>query len=207
MARRKRIGGGYHRLSGVVDENDDDAVNSPARLYLWTMSLVCIVVLLVVFWRYFNDGMNLQCASQVKSDLRCMATALESYYGDHLAYPPGVPMKNDIGDIGALRESGGENHLRPGNQLTTPVAYVTSLASDVFLNAGLKTYAYGVNNGWILLSPGPDRVYQIDPARDFDGASSASLERLKILKWDPTNGSISLGDIYQYHSPELGDGS
>ncbi|MCX8038892.1 MAG: prepilin-type N-terminal cleavage/methylation domain-containing protein, partial [Candidatus Sumerlaeia bacterium] len=57
--------------------------------------------------------------ARVKSDMRTLATALESYFSDNQAYP-------DFIDV----ETGGAYQLRA---LTTPVAHITSIPVDPFL--------------------------------------------------------------------------
>ena len=62
--------------------------------------------------------------------------------------------------------------------LTTPIAYITGIPFDPFSPDG-KTYQYAVKGAdWKLWSVGPSQT---------DG--------LAALAYDPTNGSVSDGDI------------
>lgn len=131
--------------------------------------------------------------ARVQADLRTAATALESYEVDNDIYPYyDNPLDTDY------------QHL--SHYLTTPVAYLSSLPQDVFFNLDApgvvqpvkiyyhyltEDYKTGVvqhrltadgidspNTEWMVYSLGPDR-----------------LEDLGKLIYDPTNGTVSNGDI------------
>lgn len=102
--------------------------------------------------------------ARVRSEMRVLATALETYYVDYSAYPSA------------------ETFPAP---LTTPVAYMGSAPKDPFTQPP-KDYGYRpqpVNGqeGWIVLSVGPDRI-------DNDGE----------IEYDLSNGTTSNGDIIRY---------
>lgn len=64
------------------------------------------------------------------------------------------------------------------------------------------TFSYYVDpmsKGWILISPGPDLDYDIDPERDYDASiAQPSIHLLSIVgTYDPTNGLTSDGDIWR----------
>lgn len=85
--------------------------------------------------------------------------------------------------------------------ITTPVSYITSLIVDVFAPSQ-PSFAYGPlfgaedSPGWVMLSPGPDSVYDI---RDFKVLidDDGNLRGDFVLRntYDPTNGETSIGDI------------
>jgi prepilin-type N-terminal cleavage/methylation domain-containing protein len=157
--------------------------------------------------------------SRVKADMRSTATALESYAVDHNAYPPPVKY-NKVGSNWILQEP--PDDVFEGfmsYRLTSPVAYITSLPVDVFEvaeenehprkvswhyseqktneNLGEPDFLrdlcdiLGVNGGssvrWIMFSHGPDLTHQ-------DG----SAENGDPVLYDPTNGTVSRGDIYVF---------
>lgn len=115
--------------------------------------------------------------SRALSDMRSLATALEAWYIDNRQYPP---------------------HL---NVLTTPIAYITEIPLDPF-NVG-EPLAYhrearpGVE-GWLLVSRGPDGDSDVDPARDYDGSAPQPTPALAMRMFDPTNGTISDGDVVRW---------
>ncbi len=123
--------------------------------------------------------------SRAKSDMRSLATAIESYFVDYGVYPASsvlgsanhpetttLPPNGDL-PIPTFR-------LRlPGSSefetLTTPISYITQYFTDPFAPSRGDTYAYwvwqyqdgpekGETPGWILWSPGPDRDYDITAA-------------------------------------------
>lgn len=172
--------------------------------------------------------------SRIKSDMRTSATALESYAVDNNKYPVELPLSAD-GYLSTISLS----------SLTTPIAYITSLAAmiDVFnrqdntnlragfengqpflygnyeffgqnRNLGPKTFrAWGINSlgpdkrlgrstaaaplasGTGLIGPwaeNNDPVYFGTPA----GGQNTAVDLTDCI-YDPTNGTVSPGDIYR----------
>ncbi len=146
---------------------------------------------------------NLQAAqtrakiSRVQADIRSIASAIEVYRTDQGVYPHAA-----VGDF---------QLSRPLDQLTTPVAYLSSLPADVFGPAPMdfapqvrmlgysykdarttstgmpgESYAHIWRNNprllFLLHSCGPNIVWDVAPYREYD----------------PTNGTISPGDITRF---------
>jgi prepilin-type N-terminal cleavage/methylation domain-containing protein len=168
--------------------------------------------------------------SRVKSDMRSMATALESYQVDNNKYPP--PW--DYDPAGPNRTPGstveipnGPFHSRMPTYLTTPIAYVTALTNDpfrannqgqiapnlipvkdrqVYFNIDFFYEAFpslvppAVNNftqaetlagKWLFYSVGPDRD-------EFNTPQGGGQVSQRVYRdYDPTNGTISLGNIFR----------
>ncbi len=109
--------------------------------------------------------------------------------------------------------------------LTTPIAYLTKMPTDPFAeevqpgyryynsgkasvsavlreNGNLKNAVVTVGgeprpSGWIMWSAGPDRKYDIDYFQ-YDAANSTESERKLIPHtYDPSNGTVSPGDIWR----------
>lgn len=151
--------------------------------------------------------------SQHRGDMRSIATAIESYFVDHNLYPAQVPLANFTKQRGKLARMGGANLCamdpgRPGrcDGLTTPVGYIIGTVLQDFMaaNAGLDVpYAYYADaHGWILFSPGPDGDYDItDPSKVYDSSIPQPSPLLSGGPWtyDPTNGTLSSGDVYRVH--------
>src|SRR5690606_32648303 len=90
--------------------------------------------------------------SRVRMDMRTLTTALESYKLDHGAYPGIAEEAARAGDF--------PNGAGPVPTLHTPVAYTNSVYTDSFAIKEGETFAYYTDgDGWILISPGPDRIY------------------------------------------------
>jgi prepilin-type N-terminal cleavage/methylation domain-containing protein len=192
--------------------------------------------------------------ARVHSDLRSIATAVESYRIDHDDYPEGSDNPDNMSP--ALRAlfgplapgfyavrstgAGGEIAGIDFHTLTTPIAYIGDMPPDPFSgkSGGVAPYAYrnakAARNGWILTSAGPDTdlfapggvgntnvsnplstaADSNSPARLADineraaihfleGTGGYSPEQranldvfLKELTYDPTNGSVSDGDLW-----------
>jgi prepilin-type N-terminal cleavage/methylation domain-containing protein len=161
--------------------------------------------------------------SRAKSDMRSMGVAIESYAVDNNT-PPGV----SAADI-----SGGANYvLMHESMLTTPIAYLSNILDDPFrenveeiggfgydlfyIYHGQDLYNYGWrstnnlydrqyvdlvfgqgNKGYSIYSIGPDKSHIAPPGK------VATAKSLEFLPYDPTNGTISSGNIIRNSvSPE-----
>lgn len=147
-----------------------------------------------------------------QAHLQVTATALELYYVDINTYPE----TTDTGINGSWLPTEMWK-VYPG-QLTTPIDYLSSndsltdefrlghkflsalanqmmyLPSDYYsdYHSGNAAYhggqvrRYGL---WVMRSAGPDTYYQSNGGADYAGWNRAS--------YDPTNGTVSIGDIYR----------
>ncbi|MGC8841903.1 MAG: type IV pilin protein [Candidatus Sumerlaeaceae bacterium] len=167
-----------------------------------------IAILAAIAVPNFLEAQTRSKVSRAKSDLRSIATALESYYVDNNHYPPFTVFVR-----GLLGEQ--QIHL-----VTTPVAYISSVPQDVFQAGKPKKYPgatgtcaaknyddwygpypryflYSTNtfllngeSGWTVRCMGPDL--------DFDLVGCASDNDIAEPlngKYDPTNGTVSNGDV------------
>jgi type II secretion system protein G len=136
--------------------------------------------------------------SRARTDMRTLATALETYAVDHNAYP--------------------QSNFVPRFQrmipLTTPVAYLTTIPTDPFnppdTGAGpfrsRGDYSFGSMpldsaSRFALASDGPDLVNDTDPIRFYPGYTSGlfygQVPGFTYTLYDPTNGVVSRGDIFR----------
>jgi prepilin-type N-terminal cleavage/methylation domain-containing protein len=181
-----------------------------------------IAILAAIAVPNFLEAQTRAKVSRVKSDMRSLATAVEAYAVDNNHYAPpiaytGTPPAYTIED-----PSQDEYLAFVPMRMTTPVAYMTALPSDAFWlrnpdehpvratfhyseqanNAAMedprptfiadRVRLLGVSGAdnckWFLASHGPDL--------DDPGDAGAPL-------YDPTNGTVSRGDIY-YLGPGIG---
>lgn len=172
-----------------------------------------IAILAAIAVPNFLEAQTRAKVSRCKADMRSCVTALESYRVDSNKYPP---MFDSTG--------GGALFVRIPNYLTTPIAYMTSLVYDPFVTdkavqnippyPGLESRRYvyydtvtlaspapvgfssddqespwrplsGWVGAWLLYGYGPDRVY----------VDSSVAPNSTLLPYDPTNGTISYGNI------------
>lgn len=151
--------------------------------------------------------------ARVQSDMRSIATALESYRVDTNNYPA------ENYDSPLLVSLVGGQHL-PNvirlKPLTTPIAYLSSLPTDPFspasdplnqytprtyhyvsindpLHPGEETWFQGNNQEkitcqWMLQSCGPDA--------GSDGPQSDTY--WQFPRYDPSNGTVSIGNILRW---------
>jgi prepilin-type N-terminal cleavage/methylation domain-containing protein len=136
--------------------------------------------------------------SRAKADMRTIATGLEAYHVDNGTYPPSTLVPRFA-------------RLIP---LTTPVAFITSVPLDVFDtrdagSGGFRrsgNFAYGAmpideESRWALASDGPDQRGNNSPIEFYPGYSDDIWENpgsgYDYIRYDPTNGTVSVGDIWR----------
>ena len=172
-----------------------------------------IAILAAIAVPNFLEAQTRSKVSRVLADMRSQATGIEAYAVDHNHYPLyGVVNKSGTLQNPHVTPSGAPAHKFLNECITTPIAYISQIFEDPFIITGsepdpawrqywlryfytnldqfsqvmspnpppviaLKKSIYGT---WILTGAGPDKD-RLDLARD--------------LPYDPTNGTISDGDI------------
>jgi prepilin-type N-terminal cleavage/methylation domain-containing protein len=182
-----------------------------------------IAILAAIAVPNFLEAQVRSKVSRVKSDMRAVATALEAYAVDYKTYPTYHYVQYTYGGIGvseffiggAVTGLGSSPPFNGDYQITSPVAYITTLPLDAFhipegddpydtrsfmyVNwrygnaqtgdafnsafAGFEIYA--IYGEWRLTSSGPDKSRGALPGDTFN------------IIYDPTNGTVSLGQIHR----------
>ena len=148
---------------------------------LIVVAIIAILALIAV--PNFLEAQTRAKVSRVHADMRSVAVALEAYSTDHNDYPPSANPPSFTPDTQTWR-------------LTTPVAYISAIPPDpfVFRKAEMLLGGYfGIfgdrihyvdqavlDQYWLLFSYGPDGDLEFEP-----------------VHYDPTNGTVSDGDIYR----------
>jgi len=173
-----------------------------------------IAILAAIAVPNFLEAQTRAKVSRTKSDMRTVTTAVEAYRIDNNKYPTMRPPRPTPGDTSANETL--------GHELSTPIAYLSSMSitDDPFkkerkpLPAGRERYHWRNNEfllkitaapstafldrvnkegSWRLASAGPDRYIFFNPnntpIQDFNDFS--------IVNYDPTNGTVSTGDIFR----------
>lgn len=193
-----------------------------------------IAILAAIAVPNFLEAQTRAKVSRAKSDMRSLATAIESYAVDNRVFPMLVAMNSPraLTGSGAINGSsvfdGAPNAISSRFvALTTPIAYITSVFRDPFIPASTgrakdalnpnvrlpeyDTYDYvdarsvsptgilggtrgsAVSSGaaWHVVSAGPDQE------NAFGGGTTAynAIYHRKGVDYDPTNGTISAGDV------------
>jgi type II secretory pathway pseudopilin PulG len=167
-----------------------------------------IAILAAIAVPNFLEAQTRAKVSRVKADMRSMATAIESYRIDWNRYPCSADDFNRCGFMCQYIVFTSYEALR---LCTTPQAYMTSIPIDIFnLNIDNPTavpfrpgkgsffwttrqcgnstqWSLVPQPGWGLTSIGPDveHSFSLDPGLDPPFARV----------YDPTNGTLSAGDI------------
>ena len=170
-----------------------------------------IAILAAIAVPNFLEAQTRSKVSRVRSDMRSLVTSTEAYAVDNNRYPPDG---DDIFPSNPLVDFDTARRLKV---LTTPIAYITSLPHDpfnleydpniplVFIFPGQPPYTYAYNTfgayqedpqrGQPANKGHPDNYNytSLGPSRQFDSYFTASR-----LAYDPTNGTVSAGDIFQF---------
>ena len=167
-----------------------------------------IAILAAIAVPNFLDAQIRSKVSRETSDLRTVATALEAYATDNSAYPPhGEILSNGTVNFPAVQGGLSTMEYLCDWPLTSPVAFLTSIPVDPFLEkkAGSlqQRYGYvetrqmvsvmtshGLGSSAAKLEPryGAWRLYAAGPDGDRTDAKQGIL-------YDPTNGTVSNGDL------------
>ncbi len=176
-----------------------------------------IAILAAIAVPNFLEAQTRSKVSRAKADIRTLATALESYSVDNRTYPFDITLTDGF-------TPGGGYYWYICNWVTTPIAYITNnklidpfrdkrsnLPPDYwrfrYVNYGLADfnqdlgimpfpgaydqYLIGRDNYgfWRITSSGPDATAGPFPS------NNALYFPAAVLAYDPTNGTISPGDI------------
>ncbi len=199
------------RLPEGSDKNIVTALFGPSASVGGTGAAVMAVPILgAIAVPNFLEAQNRAKVSRTLADMRTAATGIESYYVDYNKYPDSVVGKESINGnlpethpaywmptFKAVQNNNGERV----SQLRHPIAYIIKPEPfDVFAKSGEAYLGYYSPDGrkWTLFSPGPDGDYDIDPEKDLAGDPAEALKKIETLSYDPTNGSISNGDIFRH---------
>lgn len=176
-----------------------------------------IAILAAIAVPNFLEAQVRSKVSSMKSNLRTVNTALEAYMVDNNRYPQ--PTYTGINGSWTPEQRW---KFFPGS-LTTPVAFLTgnTAMTDIFrakhnfsteianeimylpslfykppFSADDSSYGpqcnrYGL---WVIRSAGPDTWYQNQPGVNGDYDASNPWNK---ASYDPTNGTVSAGDIYR----------
>ncbi|MEO8377924.1 MAG: hypothetical protein ABI579_09665 [Candidatus Sumerlaeota bacterium] len=177
-------------------------------IVILAVSLLCLFILLVLAAIAVPNFLEAQTRSKVsrsKSDMRSLATGIENYLVDNNALPAHTVSYMESADRSAAPKAPTFKvaGLNGSMSLTTPIAYlVLDQLVDPFAANKITGYRYyAVEDGWIVWSAGPDKDYDITPELDYSPSFKPSYNpvpaRLSNVSYDPTNGTISDGDIWR----------
>jgi prepilin-type N-terminal cleavage/methylation domain-containing protein len=182
-----------------------------------------IAILAAIAVPNFLEAQVRSKVARVKNDMRTLATAVESYRTDNPAYPEYAVIQFPANTTEDPAASTGNDYFEylsrvPGLCITTPVAYLTTIPADPFAENHFPgptpmTWDYNYKgsreNIRLFFNP-PDRAPEpwLGPSgsillRDWGewritsgGPDGTRIDDIKVNRvYDPTNGSVSKGDI------------
>jgi len=184
-----------------------------------------IAILAAIAVPNFLEAQVRSKVSRQNANMRTVATAMESYMVEYNRYPIStyVPFDNFPGGFGPSMwkiypgelttpisfissDAAMEDIFRLPHSYTNPLAnQIMYLPSLMYAESG--PYGGGLQNDntyrlqlrryglWVIRSAGPDLYYQNQPGDKQDyGAGPGGWN---LAAYDPTNGTVSAGDIYR----------
>ncbi len=167
-----------------------------------------IAILAAIAVPNFLEAQTRAKVSRAEADLRSVAVALESYVVDHNRY---MPFNTQV-CLGPTDCKLGEPQIY---LLSTPIAYMTNIPQDPFQAARPESHPFPQKNFLDFMGPVPRYFVYADNTFLLNGSSGWSLRCMgpdtdwdlvgylpdddsavpQNGKYDPTNGTISNGDI------------
>ena len=172
-----------------------------------------IAILAAIAVPNFLEAQTRSKVSRCKADMRSLATGIEAYAVEYNFYP----LNGSLDAGGGIQNPQQNQTLAPAHKfinekLTTPVAYVTQLFFDPFILPESAPYAdwrpywsryFYTNFDWFtkFTNPSPPPVVAVKKAiygtwvLTGAGPDKDRLDLARDLPYDPTNGTVSDGDI------------
>ncbi len=186
----------YHFLNGSLPSGK---VKRGFTLIELLIVIAIILILISIALPNFLEAQMRAKVAKVKGEIRSIALAQEQYYLDFKMYPS----ENEADTTGRSRSSQGLFWL------TTPIKYLSKAPEDPFCdqNQGNRDQYYesgGIKHGrmpcpscletWAFFTRGPDmQENQIVSDHPHWGMYDDSVD-----SYSPTNGTRSIGDIFQF---------
>ncbi|MBN1476630.1 type II secretion system protein GspG [Candidatus Sumerlaeota bacterium] len=145
----------------------------------------------------FLEAQTRSKVARARADLRSLATGLEAFYVDNNRYPRAVagsdPTSISRGDPMMAMQS----TFSTADSITSPIAYLTGYMEDPFGPTGAPYCYFSDAHGWILVSAGPDGDFDFDPKQVYHSDIAQPSVELIRYAYDPTNGTVSDGDVFR----------
>jgi prepilin-type N-terminal cleavage/methylation domain-containing protein len=171
-----------------------------------------IAILAAIAVPNFLEAQTRAKVSRVKADMRALATAVEAYATDYNFYPlNGVLIVGGGIQNPQVNGIGAPAHKFLYEAVTTPVAYVSSLPQDPFVIFTATSDAWRIlfvryfytNFDWFTRVTEPSSPPVIAQKKTIYGTwvlagAGPDGDRLDLaadIHYDPTNGTVSNGDI------------
>lgn len=178
-----------------------------------------IAILAAIAVPNFLEAQTRARVSRVDNDLRTIELAMEAYRIDNGGYIiQGLDNKGEV-----IKPPTTLSHADK-RYLSTPIAYIDSVPPDVFqIVAGsakpeYRVYAVGYtyegkasyplypHTAWMTWSLGPDKVSQTGGYRTLSQVIASEKANQNTdpfsgtsgIRYDPTNGTVSIGEIYRF---------
>jgi prepilin-type N-terminal cleavage/methylation domain-containing protein len=175
---------------------------------LIVVAIIAILALIAV--PNFLEAQTRAKVSRTQTDMRSVVVALEAYRVDWNGYPfPSYGNSTDGATDSTFEIDNPEQGVNSSNNnenLTTPIAYMTSLPRDVFSPAHSHWFGYCTvrDSVWILTGLGPNGTqpttqwlgWQGGDIQEFSAIEDPAYE-IVLRTYDPTNGTVSAGDIWR----------
>lgn len=171
-----------------------------------------IAILAAIAVPNFLEAQTRSKVSRTATDMRSVAVAIEAYRVDNNDYPMPTYAHSTDGQTDSTFEVDnppqGIRSMTRSIGLTTPIAYITALPRDVFSPGRMHWFGYCTvkESLWIMTSLGPNMTQPASAWIDWQGGEIQEVSALIDTQYgrslinrtyDPTNGTVSAGDIWK----------
>ncbi len=187
-----------------TEEPDKRKPVSGCMMIFITAFIVLVLGLMAI--PNFLEPCTRSTVSRVKADMRILATAIESYAIDYDTYPPHTFQHDKKAHWPASLDA---PTFMNNYCLSTPVPYISSYPLDALSSESAEKFGFAYYNfagSWLLVSQGPHHDFDtrfdlLSTSSPLTAASSRTLHFAEategaVLMFDPSNGTLSSGDIY-----------
>ncbi len=178
--------------------------------------MAIIAILAAIAVPNFLEAQTRARTSRCVSDMRSLALAVEVYQNDYSQYPPyGRISSEGVEQFPATSNSMTDRMSFIGPQVTTPIAYISAVPLDPFMDAPdvagrMRQIEYlNLDQHMANFSSPPAWATQLIPAWGRWRMAGAGPDRDRgtdiknNIVYDPTNGTVSDGDIVRFSKGAL----
>ncbi|MDX1973664.1 MAG: type II secretion system protein GspG [Candidatus Sumerlaeia bacterium] len=182
----------YRKPEGLLIQRvGPDVTVSPMSMAFSSPAMIAVLAAIAV--PNFMEAQTRSKVSRTKAEMRSLSVALDSFMIDQSVYPPTPPeailLWTQLHE-GSPSYLPGEIPLDPfGEDSNTYYGYY-NFAAERAVNSEFPNY--------MIYSIGPDQYPDVEV---IDGKLQGvtTLEELKALEYDPSNGTVSGGDIIRFY--------
>jgi hypothetical protein len=189
------IAGGVASICLIADECGRSRFLSLAALVVNTL----LFLLFYVYVPSYFEAISRVKVARVRNEMRQLSESINQYYKENGSYPAWAIGKDSANGFLNDRETAlGMPTFKVSSNGEKSGILAPPYPEDILLPYSAKgaTFCYYANaRGYVLISCGLDRDYDMDPVQDLSSEGAVRDEALVAKSYDATNGTLSSGDV------------